>query len=149
MRVIILVGASGAGKSTWIEKNCPQAHVVSADKFFLVDGVHKFDVTKMDKAHAYALRNFILYCATAKDLIVVDNTNTTIQEIAPYIAVANAYEADELEIVWFGTDRIKDLVRRNVHNVQEHTIRRHIDNMAKTKMFWPHYWPIPTVVYDE
>ena len=35
LEAIILRGPAGSGKSTWVEKNCPDAVVVSADHFFI------------------------------------------------------------------------------------------------------------------
>lgn len=148
MEVMIMVGASGSGKTTWIKNYCPQAQVVSADSYFLRNGEYEFDPAKLGKAHAFSLRSFIAHCVSGAKFIVVDNTNTTIEEIAPYMAIAQAYEADVIRVIWLGTDNVKELVRRNTHNVPERTIRRHIDNMARTKLSWPPYWPIPEVRYE-
>ena len=148
MKVVIMVGASGSGKTTWIEENLPHATVVSTDGFFERSGSRKFDKSLLEKAHAWAIRDFIMQCAMQAPTIVVDNTNTTAVEIAPYIAIAKAYDAAEIQVIWLGTDNINELVRRNVHNVQEHTIRRHIDNMARTKMSWPFHWPMPKEVFE-
>lgn len=147
MRVVIMVGASGSGKTTWIKENIPDAKVVSTDNFFERSGLRKFDKALLEKAHAWAIRDFIMQCAMQAPTIVVDNTNTTAVEIAPYIAIGKAYDA-EIQVIWLGTDNINELVRRNVHNVQERTIRRHIDNMAVTRMSWPFHWPMPKEVRE-
>jgi len=146
MNVVIMVGASGSGKTTWIKENLPEATVVSTDLYW--ESTQKsFNPNELSKAHAWAIRDFIMQCAMQAPTIVVDNTNTTAVEIAPYIAIGKAYDA-EIQVIWLGTDRIEELVRRNVHNVQEHTIRRHLDNMASTKMSWPFHWPMPKEVLE-
>jgi hypothetical protein len=52
-------------------------------------------------------------------MIVVDNTNTTIAEIAPYVAIAEAYSY-EVEIVQIGNlddESLKLYASRNTHGV--------------------------------
>jgi protein phosphatase len=147
MKVVIMVGASGSGKSTWIRNNLPTAAVVSVDSFWSFT-CQEFDSKKLNMAHAWAIRGFIMQCAMEAPLIVVDNTNTTTEEISPYIAIARAYGVEEIEILWFEQDDVKLLVRRNQHQVQEHTIRRHLDNMGRTKISWPFHWPTPRVVTE-
>ena len=146
MKVVIMVGASGSGKTTWIRENIPEATVVSTDLYW--ERTHKsFDKRDLDKAHAWAIRDFIMQCAMQAPMIVVDNTNTTIAELSPYLAIAKAYDA-EVGVIWMGVDHIEELTRRNVHNVQEHTVRRHINNMASMRLSWPFHWPTPEVIYE-
>ena len=95
MKVIVLSGVSGSGKSTWIKENHPSAYVVSADHYFLTTGgEYRFDASKLSAAHGACFREFIVATQNSTEEsfpIVVDNTNTTDVEISPYMLVAQAY----------------------------------------------------------
>lgn len=114
MKVFIMSGISGSGKSTFVN-SIVQAHenieymtegtgswntsVVSADDYFYdKEGVYRFDVTKLGDAHGACLKAFIEAVQYATPVIIVDNTNTTTEEIAPYYAIAAAY-GYEIELV--------------------------------------------------
>jgi len=105
-KCIIMSGPSGSGKSTWINKQAwaLNAHVYSADYFFGMGADYKFDATKLSEAHGWCLRGFIDACQgfmsgdRDNHVVVVDNTNTTIEEIAPYYSIAKAYGYD-IELV--------------------------------------------------
>lgn len=125
MKVIILRGIPGAGKSTWIEKNIRIDHrVVSADHHFVdpETGGYKFDPTQLGVAHARCLRKFVQHLEDLPQswTVVVDNTNTTAVEISPYYALAEAFRCD-VEIVTLHCD--PDVAaRRNVHGVPGSTV---------------------------
>jgi predicted kinase len=148
-KVIILVGPSGAGKSTYIEKLITlfALFVCSADHYF-VDydtGKYNFDPTKLGKAHGLCLQSFINYLSThSAELIVVDNTNVEISAIAPYIAVAQAYDA-EIEVVVFDTP-VDVCIKRATHGASSWGITRQYEAMNKMLGVneWPRYWPKPT-----
>lgn len=92
MEVILICGISGAGKSSWVEVNAPDAVVVSADTFFQgPDGVYRFDPFLLGEAHRQCLRAFIhaLYLDRVNQ-VVVDNTNVMIRDIQTYHAIALA-----------------------------------------------------------
>lgn len=99
MRVTILQGIPGAGKSSLIPfKNSLNVNkrVVSADAYFTdAEGNYRFDPTKLPQAHARCLREYTtlltLLNSEPQAEIVVDNTNTTVAEVAPYYALAQAY----------------------------------------------------------
>ncbi len=90
--VIILRGVPGSGKSTWIAKNYPNAEVFSADHYFIRNGEYKFDPRLLPDAHAYTLRSFVGWARDPSGTVaIVDNTCTTVAEVAPYAAIALAY----------------------------------------------------------
>ncbi len=102
-RVIILQGVSGSGKSTWARAQ-PNAAVVSADALFYgPDGVYRWDEARLSEAHNQCLKRFAQYLAhpTFKpvedpefiDTIIVDNTNTRVFFMAPYVALARAFDS--------------------------------------------------------
>lgn len=92
MRITIMQGLPGSGKSTHAAK-LKGALVISADDYFveLGGGVYKFDPSKLGEAHGLCLRRVVYAMLNHEDHIVVDNTNTTSEEVAPYMALANAY----------------------------------------------------------
>ena len=99
--VKILCGVSGSGKSTMCKDLMDATLDVvkcSADDFFMQDGKYIFTPAGLSAAHASCLRRFIACCQDCVGLILVDNTNTTIMEIAPYAAIALAYGYD-LEVI--------------------------------------------------
>lgn len=100
MKVTILRGISGAGKSTWIKKNAPNAFVVSADLFFMVDGEYKYDINKLEDAHRHTFKTFLEALADKKEWIIVDNTNVHAWEYSPYVLAAGAYGYD-VELLTF------------------------------------------------
>lgn len=136
-KVVILSGVSGSGKSTLARKLWndlgPGAYckVVSADDYFVqkYNGgreEYKFDPTKLSNAHGACFKSFndLLYFERGLyDLLIVDNTNTTAVEIAPYILGAQAFEC-EVEIITVrkpshmsDDDYIHMCTERNKHGV--------------------------------
>src|SRR6266404_1036637 len=90
--VLILSGISGSGKTTYaqkLQKENPDAVRVSADNYFMSPtGDYRFDVTILGEAHAACYRAFKFFLAAGVDLIIVDNTNTTIREMKGYMNLA-------------------------------------------------------------
>lgn len=116
MDIYIIRGGSGAGKSTWTKTNHPSAAVVSADHFFIVGGEYKFDPARLGEAHAQCLQTFIALCQSkfaGHTEIIVDNTNSTISEFAPYAQVGLAY-GHNVQILTFLYDPVV-AHGRNIH----------------------------------
>lgn len=136
-KVTVLSGLSGAGKSTYarellgdvrpppaIGTKCVTFHqkgvVVSADTFFMKDGIYQFDPSLLGDAHARCFRDFILCLIDGYGQVIVDNTCTTNEEIAPYILGATAFKY-EAEIITLKCSMAMALAR-NVHGVGERAI---------------------------
>jgi len=142
-KVVIMSGVSGSGKSKYAgtllldyvsstgltveemmrlpkgDKRATSAYC-SADMYFVgADGTYKFDVTKLSDAHGACMREFITACQNECEMVIVDNTNTTAVEIAPYILVAQAYgyEAEIITVMCESEDDIKAAAARNSHGV--------------------------------
>lgn len=78
-------------------------------------GVYLFNHNKLSEAHGECFLKFINLLLNKNELILVNNTNTSVVEIAPYVAAANAFKAS-VELITL----IKDPVlcaERNVHGV--------------------------------
>lgn len=148
MKVVILCGVSGSGKSTLVRKEYKTAVVCSADSYFeRVDGEYAFDASKLSEAHGLCLRQFVALVTNPgcdfriteyNDVVVVDNTNTTIAEMAPYVALAQAYGHD-LEIVTLRCDPV-DAAARGKHGVPlESVIAQSVRLYSRDiPPWWPH-----------
>lgn len=141
--ISILRGISGAGKSTWAEAARREngALVLSADKFFVgQDGVYRFDASLLAEAHGQCLRQYIE--SMGRPHIIVDNTNLTIAEVAPYIAAALAYRR-QVEVLDFHVD-VALAIERNVHGVGRAALVRMQANFDASRNDWPRWWPRPS-----
>lgn len=156
MSVILMRGCSGSGKDTWLKKNYPGAVVVSADFYFErlatelgLTYKEVFDPTLLGEAHATCLHEFTEELRRnwmgRADLdfhnqhIGVANTNTTVVECAPYIALAKAYRQD-IRVIELDCP-IEVCVARNVHGCTEKIILNQFNNLKWSKDHWPKYWP--------
>ena len=152
MKVTILRGGSGCGKSTWAQRHGDI--IVSTDHWFLDENkVYKFDVAKLGEAHAETFKKFIKFCQEppfggvwnkkddASDVhLVVDNTNTRVAEFAPYAQVAASYGHD-VQILTFVYDPLPAF-KRSTHGAslsvcmhQYLTMMRESDNIPP---WWKH-----------
>lgn len=121
-RVIILSGPSGVGKSTYIKSFLDPLvphKIASADDFFSLGRLdYKFDPMKLGEAHAYCFRVFIEAVQAKVDCVYVDNTNTSVTEIAPYVLGAEAYGyTPSIVTLRPRQTHIHDIAARNTHGV--------------------------------
>lgn len=139
-KVKILRGVPGSGKSHYTN-DFKDAIVVSADTYFMVNGGYNFNKSKLGEAHKDCLKRFIAYIITFKfdgGLIIVDNTNITVAEIAPYYQIAAAYGWD-VEIITFNAP-VDLCIKRNVHNVSEEAIKQRHRLMETEENRFPKQW---------
>lgn len=139
MKVVIYCGIPGSGKTTLAKATYPNAPYCSADKYFEdANGVYRFDPSKLGAAHASCLQKFAdMVRNYMSPVIVVDNTNTTIAELAPYAALALAYGHD-LEIVTLNCNP-ETAYSRNKHDVPYAAVKAMADRLHKREM--PPWWP--------
>ncbi len=120
MKVILLKGVSGSGKSTYCKNNFPDAHVVSADHFF--ERLGHFDPSLLADAHRECFSNFLALLGDEVETIVVDNTNITMWELAPYWRLADLQGADvEVHEI---LAPVQLCIARNIHEVPANAIER-------------------------
>lgn len=136
MKVVIMRGIPGSGKSTYVARNFPLATVCSADHFFLdKEGNYKFDPKRIGEAHLSCqkkfARNLMLgYCLDDEDkVLVVDNTNTSLWEMAFYIGLCNVYGIP-FEIHRMNTPA-DVCAERNVHGVPPDKVHLMAKRMEK------------------
>lgn len=146
-KVILMSGVSGSGKSTIVDAMTdkdPFVVVCSADDWFLDSkGVYRFNPAELGNAHGECLRKFTnaLIGAEKKGTeptIVVDNTNSTVVELAPYVALAQAYKAT-IELVNVKCDP-KVAHARNSHGVPLQGIKRMAAAIESRRL--PPFWTV-------
>ncbi len=166
--VIVMSGVSGSGKTSYAKnlalgaKNAGAlAAIVSADDYFMVRdpenyGVvklpvqYKFDASKLSEAHAICFRLFMSHLQSGEAyrpsesitrLIVVDNTNLSAHEIAPYMLAAAAY-GYEAEIITMprpdSFEQFQAHADRCVHGLKAQDI--HSQSIKLFHRTLPAYW---------
>ncbi len=120
MKLVILRGIPGSGKST-VAASYPGAMIASADSYYMVGGEYVFDPSKIAEAQGHSFRQAIAFVLGLRETIVIDNTNVTVAEIAPYYLLGQAYGYD-VEIVTVICD-VEKASQRNVHGVDSETVK--------------------------
>lgn len=136
MKVYIMRGLPGSGKSSWVKNFCPTDTVCSADHFHTVNGEYRYDPKNAGAAHGACLRQFVRALDVGTDVLVVDNTNTTAVELAPYVRLCEAFGI-EYEIVNIACD-FATACERNIHAVPPATIWNMHQNLMTERI--PPYW---------
>lgn len=145
-RVVIMAGCSGSGKSSYIAKHFPSAYVVSADHFFMRDGEYEFNRSQLHQAHSQCQTNYLDALTSGVELIVVDNTNTRLKEMRPYIepALELGYEVEIVVLLV----NVRKAFKRNKHGVPLAVIEKMAARLDNTLTLLPPEWP-HTIIYDE
>lgn len=148
MKVIIMRGIPGSGKSTFARnyelRSSTKTVIVSADDYFKQqDGSYNFVPEKIGEAHAQCADSFWFFLRQDKELrngtLIVDNTNTSVWEIAPYYQTAITYKQDpEILLVHCDPQLVFDNRNRNTHNVPRGKIWQMYQNILTEKL--PPHW---------
>lgn len=85
--IVIMRGIPGTGKSTFahdlvecLARREHTAAIVSADNFFTRNNVYHYNRYRLDEAHAVCRRDFRNEAAGGTHVVIVDNTNVTLDE---------------------------------------------------------------------
>ena len=131
----IVRGASGSGKTT--KAQTLGGTVYSADDFFMHNGTYLFDPTLLGQAHQASQDAVKAAAGKGESPIIVDNTNTQLWEMRPYVVVGlvNGYTIQfvEPDSPWWKTfhsdmsnEELEELVQiladKSSCNVPLHTI---------------------------
>lgn len=148
--IYILSGISGSGKSTLVE-NILKTYghdVVSADHFFMKNGVYTFDPSRLSEAHADCFHRY-LYSVRQGRPTIVDNTNIQTWELSPYVLAAQAYNLSyriiELDVL---EEHVQKCADRNKHGVPVGAIWNQWHGLKRRSL--PPWWNhsvIPAIVY--
>ena len=120
--LIIMRGLSGSGKSTLAkiikEDDVDNIVIVSSDKFFIKDDEYKFDINKLEEAHQFCYRSCEMCLSNGVKTVIVDNTNSTLNEYKKYkdLAKENDYKVLLLEIECTGKTDAIIMGKRNSHH---------------------------------
>jgi predicted kinase len=146
MKVWMMQGIQGAGKSTWaktFKATSTGTHICSADDFFINDqGEYVYKKELQSTAHKYCKRQFtnlmvlgnqsMVICSN----IIIDNTNTNVRDINYYYDLAMLYDCD-FEIIYLKALDIEKTGARNAHKVPIDTIRRFVTNLETFEATYP------------
>ncbi len=157
-KVYLMSGVSGGGKSTEAEKiakyhgGMDYVYIFSADHFFIQpSGDYKFEPRLLPQAHAECLLKFtdIIFLRRNWEradcrAVIVDNTNLTVVEMAPYVALAMACGC-EVEIVTVHCDP-KVAASRNVHGVPPQAVERMDKTLRHREL--PSFWRVTQRAVD-
>ena len=94
LKVIIMRGISGSGKSTYAKQLSKEydAVICSADDYFNKTGNYIFDRNKLKEAHGECLLKADGNLQEGRS-VIIDNTNVKKWEYQKYIELANKYNA--------------------------------------------------------
>jgi|GEM_PF-741396 len=100
-RVVLLVGCSGSGKSTYAQRHFPGAVVVSADHYFeeLAESTKQsfkevWNLWQLGSAHSLCQQRFINSILKKVPIVIVDNTNVRRADRQRYIKMAAEHGCD-------------------------------------------------------
>lgn len=107
--LVLIRGLPGSGKTTMAKAMVDHVHV-EADQFFDVDGVYRFDRSRICLAHEWCQSETRAALSRTLD-VVVSNTFTEMWELEPYLRMADNVRIIETVGRW-----------QNVHGVPEHAV---------------------------
>ncbi len=140
-------GISGSGKSTKTkelfnhynnDKYTFEQVVFSTDnehmKFIDDKWVYVFQADKLFYYHKKNQANALHAMGLGRDFVIVDNTNTTFEEMKPYIigAFVFGYEVEMIEPETEWKYNVEELTSRNAHSVPIESIRKMKDRFQST-----------------
>lgn len=139
--VRIMRGLPGSGKSAFVANYYPGALICSADHYHInpVTNAYSYNPENTRAAHDACFLQYMRYLNGADlvadgQILVVDNTNTTIAEVAPYYRLAEISGSDvDVEIIRLVVP-FEVACARNIHGVPPETIWKMYLNLLNEKL---------------
>jgi hypothetical protein len=111
------------------------------DGMYNEEGEYDFHPSKLPACHGGCVKKYIGFCQEGElDTLIVDNTNCSIAEIAPYMAIAQAYE-HEVEVLVWNPDKWEEYSERNTHGTPKKTIYYMSQHLKQMLSEWKPWWP--------
>lgn len=144
MKVILLQGISGSGKTTYAQKllqqaidGCRPCWVISADDYFMVQTPggpqYRYDWTKLQEAHDQCFaRYWELLHGEDSGTIIVDHTQTKFHELEPYWQAAQ-HHGWPVEIHRLSCS-VEVAAQRNIHRVPLESVARQATRLQQMKL---------------
>lgn len=148
MKLIIMRGLPGSGKSTLVKNLYHDADIFSTDNYWLrPDGTYDFNVKLLGKAHEWNFNCFSKWVHTGfsfsnvigcSNIAVIDNTNITFKEFEKYVVLAqeNNIEIDIVEPATAWAFNAEECFKRNKHGVPLETIQRMLSRWESIDDIW-------------
>jgi predicted kinase len=149
---IIMVGATGSGKSGWIRENHPDTVTICQDDYYYdSDGNYEFEKEKTAPAIRSMMCEFIEHMQGVHgihgDDIIIDSKNVSDAEIAPWILVAQAHDYIVRIVAMDTPPRVS--AERNKRGLSESVITGQHSRMLRMLESWPRWWPKPKIIKRE
>ncbi|CAL8081817.1 unnamed protein product [Orchesella dallaii] len=136
--LILMRGASGSGKSTLalvLWSISEKGEICSADHFFINrQGQYNFKREQLGEAHGSCRTKCQNAMQRGDSPVIIDNTNTRIDEMMPYVQLAIEHNYD-IRIVEPKTDwkrKANILAQKTVHGVPKRSIQDQLDRFENT-----------------
>lgn len=140
--VVLMRGIPGVGKSYVVNQQFSKAFVCSTDRFFINPRTqaYEFDASKLGEAHGNCLKAFLHAITDNEPLVVVDNVNAKALDMAPYVALGEAFGYHVRIITLLPTMSLPDIAKRNVHGVPLEKIQRYDVELTVESKLLPRWW---------
>jgi len=144
--VLLMQGLPGSGKSSYArntKQNYPEAVIVSADDEHInSEGKYEFKASNIKHAHDACLLKYIKALQDSSPLVIVDNTNTSYDELLPYVRIAQAYQY--FVTLTYLPCSVEDSHKRNTHGVPLESIKKMDERLKKFHLNLPSNWIVIT-----
>ncbi|KAH8257590.1 hypothetical protein KR038_011669, partial [Drosophila bunnanda] len=142
--MVIMRGPPGSGKSTLaesllrqsrlLERHGVQDFVLGTDDYFKSRNGYEFNPTLLPAAHEWNQQRVREKAARGWSPIFVDNTNTMVWEMQPYvqIGVKYGYVLELLEPQTSWCKSASKLAQKNIHQVPRENIQRMLERYERT-----------------
>lgn len=144
MKVIIMQGQPGAGKSTYLRNQHPEAKICSANDFFTdITGNYKFYASGIREAHNQCIRDFLFLVQKKENHVAVDNTNVKLWELSTFVHIGAALGFDVHVIRCVCS--FETALSRVQYDISKKAVKVMTNTMERPLEFWPcSYTEIPT-----